>query len=133
MDTKQIVTLAVIFVAGLVLGNIAGDITGYVAKGSSISVSPSVVALDLEKSQQVTLTVKNSITIQRAANIYEVTPSGGTRVAGAAGSINVCQPTYCSKGTYTVKYTIPPSKGNYYVKIVDKSDREVARAYFTIN
>ncbi|MEW6063414.1 MAG: hypothetical protein AB1571_03560 [Nanoarchaeota archaeon] len=132
MDIKQIVTLAVIFVAGLVLGNIAGEVTGYAAKGSSITVSPSVLTLDVDKSQQVTLTVKNSVSIKRSADIYEVTPSDGTRVAGVAGIANICQTTYCSKGTYTVKYAIPASKGNYYVKISDKSDREVARGYFTV-
>ncbi len=133
MDAKQIVILAVIFVAGLVLGNIAGEITGYTTKTTTISISPSIIALNVNQVQQITVTVTPGETIKRDLSVYFV--KGNQKLSTTEGIIrfSICGSAYCTSGkSYSTQYTIPQSKENYYVVAYNRYGKEVARAYFTV-
>ena len=141
MDTKQIVTLAIVFVAGLVLGNLAGEVTGFATKETTVTVSPSIVTLKTGVSDivstDVTQIVKISVNageqIRKEIGVYIA--SSGQRLSGSSGTVNLdgCGSIYCPSGkTYTVDYTIPQKTGNYYVSAFNSKNKEAGRGYFTI-
>ncbi len=133
MDSKQIITLAVIFVAGLVLGNLAGNVTGYGIKTTSISLSEDTIKVDTNKAQMITITVKPGETIKKDLGIYNA--GGKQRLSGSLGTIGLqgCSSSTCSAGKeVNVVYTIPTTIGNYYVIAYNKANNEVGRAYFNV-
>ena len=132
MDTKQIVTLAVIFVAGLVLGNIAGNVTGYGTKALvALSVSPAVVTMDASKTQSATVTVDvKSGTIKQKLELFR-TVTGASPIRKGYSN-NVCTSSNCGAGKYTTTLTVPNEKGDYFVQAVDRAGNNIATASFKV-